>query len=376
MFGAGHAIITFMSFVLREHLRAAFAPPRYLAPSFCGIDLSTSGIKAVRLVEGVHGLTLAGYADVRLPSGAYTDGEIVDRVAVVAALSSAAKEADISTTSATLPESKSYLFETVASGVSEAEWRLAVEQHLEELVPLPPAETTFDIVRTGQNKNGEPLVTGIGFAHRVVGDTLSAFDQAGIRVEALEGETFAAARSLLPHGDDSTTLIIDVGRSTTKIAVVVRRVPHFATTIGIGGHSLTLAVQKHFGVTEEEARKVKAERGIVPVPGNEDYLAAMLSTVSAIRDEISRRLDYWQEKMATVGAHAPVTRAILVGGNASVRGLPEYLEGALKVPVVVGDVFTNLASRDTWIPSLDFTESLAYAAAIGLALRNDIRHHA
>ena len=67
-----------MAFVLREHIRAAFAPPRYLALSLSGIDLSTSGVKAVRLAEGTHGLVLAGYADVRLPSGAFADGEIVE----------------------------------------------------------------------------------------------------------------------------------------------------------------------------------------------------------------------------------------------------------------------------------------------------------
>ena len=61
---------------------------------------------------------------------------------------------------------------------------------------------------------------------------------------------------------------------------------------------------------------------------------------------------------------------VLAGGNASVRGLGEYLESALRVPVAVGDVFTNLAPRDTWIPELDYTESLAYATAIGLALRD------
>ena len=178
------------------------------------------------------------------------------------------------------------------------------------------------------------------------------------------------ARALLPDGDESTTLLIDVGKTTTKLAIVQARIPRFAATFGIGGHALTLAVQKHFGVTESEARKVKAERGIVPAPGNEDYLAAMLSTVSAIRDEIGRHLDYWQGKAAHASSHEPVSQAILAGGNASLRGLPEYLEGTLRIPVHAGDVFTNLASRDFWLPTLDYTESLAYATAIGLALRD------
>lgn len=362
-----------MSFVFGERLRTAFAPPRYLAAPFSGVDISTSGVKVVRLTEGAHGLTLEHYAQVRLPLGVFTDGEIIDRAAVVKAVSTATEAATISAANVSLPESKSYLFETKASGAGKSEWSIAIEQHLDELVPLPPPETAFDIVGMGRTDTGDESVVGIGFARRMVDDILSVFDEAHIPARALEEETFAMARALIPMGDTSTTLIIDVGKTTTKMAIITGHIPRFATTFGIGGHALTLAVQKHFGVTEAEARKVKAERGIVPGPGNEDYLAAMLSTVSAIRDEISRRLTYWQEKVAIVGAQEPVSHVILAGGNASVRGLPEYLEGALQIPVTAGDVFTNLASRNTWIPALDYTESLAYATAVGLALRDHVQ---
>lgn len=364
-----------MAFVFGERLRAAFAPPRYLAPSLSGIDISTSGVKVARLTPSVHGLVLEHYAQVRLPLGVFTDGEIIDHTAIVDAIITASKAADISSANVSLPESKSYLFETSAPGAGKDEWRIAVEQHLDELVPLPPSETVFDIIGTGCTESGDEFVVGVGFARRMVDETLLIFDQAGIPARAFEEETFAMARALIPRGDTATTLIIDVGKTTTKMAVVTGHAPHFATTFGIGGHALTLAVQKHFGVTEAEARKVKAERGIVPSLGNEDYLAAMFSTVSAIRDEISRRLAYWKEKAVATGAHEPVSRVVLAGGNASVRGLPEYLEGALQIPVTAGDVFTNLASRDTWIPTLDYTESLAYATAVGLALRDDVQSY-
>jgi Tfp pilus assembly PilM family ATPase len=62
------------------------------------------------------------------------------------------------------------------------------------------------------------------------------------------------------------------------------------------------------------------------------------------------------------------SRALLCGGNASVRGLPEYFEKAWEIPVAVGDVFINLAPRDVCLPPLDRNESLSYATAIGLAL--------
>lgn len=348
----------------------AFAPPQYLVPPLSGIDISTSGVKAVRLVESSDGLILEASAQERLPLGVYTDGEIIDRTAVIAALAATAKSVGISSTNAALPESKAYLFETTAPHAEKAVWRTMIEQHIDEFIPLPPSETAFDIVEAGLGEHGDELVVGVGFARRIVDDTLSVFDQANIGVRALEGETFAMARTLLPEGDTSTVLLIDVGKTTTKLAIAVGRIPHFATTINIGGHALTLAVQKYFGVTENEARAVKIERGIVPARGNEEYLAAMLSTVSAIRDEISHRLDYWQEKKTMSGAHGRVSHAVLAGGNASIRGLPEYLEGGLRIPVTAGDVFTNFASRDTWVPQLDYSESLAYATAIGLALRD------
>lgn len=365
-----------MSFVFNERLRTAFAPPRYLALPFSGIDLSTGGAKAVRLVESSQGLILEKYTEARLPVGAFVDGEIVDRAAVVEVITSAAREADIASANVSLPESKSYLFETAVPGNDKSEWLVAVEQHLDELTPLPPSETVFDIVDTGRNNQSDMRIAGIGFARRIVDDTLSVFDQSGIETRTLEGEVFAMTRALLPKGDSSTVLIIDVGKTTTKIAIVAERIPRFTATIGIGGHALTLAVQKYFGVTETEARRVKYERGIVPSTGNEEYLAAMLSTVSAIREEIFRRLEYWQEKEVPKGMHELVSHAILSGGNAAIRGLSEYLESELKIPVATGDVFTNFASRDVWIPHIEYAESLSYATAIGLALRDNVKSYA
>lgn len=359
-----------MAVVLHERVRAALAPPSYLALPLSGIDVSTSGVKAVRLVERAHGLVLGAFSQVRLENGAVTDGEIQNRAAVAAAVEEAVRQTGITSANAALPETKSYLFEANVQGETKNEWRLAIEQRLDEYIPLSAADAAFDVVEVGSAAAGVHRVAGVGFAHRIVDESLAVFDDAHLLVRSLESETFAMARALLPYGDTSTAMIIDVGKTTTKLAVVEGRIPRFATTIGIGGHAFTLAVQKHFGVTEAEARKVKAERGIVPASGNEDYLAAMLSTVSAIKDEISTRLQYWQERVARSEAHELVSRVIIAGGNASVRGLPEYLEGALGIPVSAGDVFTNLASRDTWIPPIDYTESLAYATAIGLALRD------
>ncbi len=349
--------------------RIEFAPPRYLALPAAGIDISTSGVKIAVIQERLHGLELTAYGEERLELGAVTGGEITDGPAVMNALTALTRKHHIRFANIALSESRSYLFEADVPGRDVGEWRSAVEQHLDEYVPLPPAEVVFDIAPVGPFK--EPMhVVGVGYAHRVLEESLRSLDASNVTVRAIESETFSMPRALLPYGDTETVLIIDIGRTTTKLSVVSHQVPLFATTLDIGGHALTLAVQKHFGVSEEEAKRIKAERGLVSGAENDEYVAAMLSTVSAIREEIVRRLDYWQSRAVAGTAHEPVSRVILAGGNATVRGLPEYLETALKMPVELGDVFTNMAPRDHWLPPLDYMESLAYATAIGLALRD------
>lgn len=351
---------------LSRFLRVELAPPGYLSMPAAGIDISTSGIKFARLSERLHGLELTDYGSYELPEGTVVGGELRDPAKVAEGIKELMRKHRIRFANVALPESRGYLFEaTVPEGTPEAQ-QVAVEQHLDEYVPLPSSEVTFAVAPLSKSEAGVRLL-GVGYARRVVDETLAVLDEAGVRALALESETFALPRALLPADNTETVLIIDLGKTTTKLLVATNRLPRYVTTLDIGGHSLTLAVQKYFGVSEEEARRVKAEKGIAPGQGNEEYLAAMLSTVSVIRDEIAKRLEYWQTH---VSDGVPVTRAILAGGNAAILGLPEYLEASLKVPVALGDVFANFAPRDTWLPPLTYNASLAYGTAIGLALRD------
>lgn len=355
--------------VLSRFLRVELQPPNYIALPTFGIDISTSGIKVAKIKEKLHGLELESYGELMLPVGAVVGGEISDRDAVIQGLKTLKAKHHIVTANVALPEARGYLFEAeIPEHATLAEARVAVEQRLPEYVPLPGPEVVFDVVRVPAAA-GTGKAIGMGYGRRVVEETLSVVEDAGIRVRSIESETFALPRALLSHGSKETNLIIDIGKTTTKLMVATNHLPQYVTTLDIGGHALTQAVVKYFGVSEEEAKKVKSERGIVPGAGNEDYLAAMISTVSVIRDEIYTRLEYWQSRAREGKEHQLVSRAILVGGNATVLGLSEYLEAGLKIPVGLGDTFANFAPKEKWLPPLTYTASLAYGTAVGLGLR-------
>jgi type IV pilus assembly protein PilM len=352
----------------RDIARIEFAPPSYLSLPTAGIDISASGVKFVVLKETHKGIVLSEYAEEPLPLGAIDKNEIVDFAALSTALTKLVKKFGFVRANITLSESHGYLFETSVQGTDVSGWCTQVEQHLDEYIPLPAAEIVFDIVPYGSL--GEKTdVIGVGYPRRVVEKTESIFQDAHITVRAIESETFALPRALLQKDSTDTVLIVDIGKATTKLLIVSKRLPRFATTIEEGGHAITLAAQKYFGVTEEGSKKVKTEFGLSGGEGKEAYDYEVGTAVAAIRDEIKHRLEYWQSRATIVENYAPVTRVLLVGGNAAVRGLAEFLAAALGMPVELGDVFANMASKEDWLPSLNRIDSLAYGTAIGLALR-------
>ena len=360
-----------MKHTLSQFLRTEFPPPKYMALRTAGIDISTSGIKCAFVGMGKHGFELTKFGEQKLPPDAIVDGTIVEHKKVVSELHTLASRFDIEHAYIALPESRGYLFEAHAPSKEREEQRVYIESHLEEFVPLPPKDVAFDFA-TIADEGETTHLAGVGYARKLVEEARDICSAANIDVRAIESENFALPRALLAPGSRETVLIIDIGRTTTKLLFVTSRVPRYATTLTIGGHAFTQAVQKFFGVGEEEAKEIKATRGIVQSRGNEDYVSAMLSTVSVMKDEIEKRITYWNTNKDNDMGREKVTRAIIVGGNASIKGLPEYFESAFGIPFDLGDVFVNFASRDVWLPGLEFMESLAYATTIGLALRENV----
>ncbi len=355
--------------MMQRFVNVYFPPPKYLSLPTTGFEISTSSVKAVSLKEYKHGIEVESFDEIMLPEGAVITGEIVEPEQVIKILRELVKKRGIQAAHISLPESKSYLFETLVSGNTYEQWYTETEQHIDEYVPLPPSDIAFDVAPL--HKIGDKtLVVGVGYARKVVENTLRIIDDIHIEPRSLESETFASMRSLLRADTDETVMIVDIGKTTTKIVITERLLPRFATTLDVGGHALTQAVQKYFGVDEKEAHRVKMEHGIVSSGGNDDYLIAMLSTASVIREEVKRRLDYWQARAKTEVGCRKIDKVLIVGGNATVRGFPEYFSSSFNTPVMLGDVFTNLASRDVWLPSVDYAQSFAYATTIGLALRD------
>lgn len=353
-----------------KQVSSYFPPPRYLAVPTAGLEISTSGAKFVSLRRVAAGIIIEAFGSYTYEEGVVEGGDLLRKEVVRTVLGKVRKDHTIEAVNVALPEQKSYLFQAIVPGSrSDSELKQEVQQHVATNVPLPPSQARFDVERVSKI-GGQQLVAGVAYAQRIVAEYRDALSANNLTVRAMESEMHSVARALFPQGSGQTYMVVDIGKRTTKIFVIQNgRYPVFATTLDIGGHALTSAVQKYFGVTEEEAKVIKREKGIIPEDAEDEYLASMLTTVSAIREEVANRFQYWQGRASREETISPIEEVVLIGGNASLRGLPEYLTAGIGVPVRVGNPFRNLAPFSEVVPPIDFEQSLRYTTAIGLALR-------
>lgn len=335
-----------------------------------GLAFSERAVRVVELSWKRGELVLGKFGVREIPPGAIKEGYVNDKAAVSVALRALQKELAIEFVSASLPEEKAYLFKTEVPPAAADAVRDAIELRLEENVPLKATDAVFDYALIPGAEKADHLDVSVSVLPAKVVDTyLEIIKASGLTAVSFSVEAGALARSLVPRGSLGTFMIVNVGETRTGLSVVSRGVVQFNLTIPIGGDTLTTALEKHFSVTTEEAKKIKEERGFVKTRGNMELFFSLMNTVSAIKDEVNKLFIYWQTHRNPPGSVGKqIEKIILCGRDASLVGFDEYLSISMKVPVEIGNVWRNAFSFDDHIPAISLLDSLDYASAVGLAL--------
>lgn len=355
-----------MSF--RRGLLAAFPPPSSVTLPAAGIDISDSAVRCVAFKDAFFGREVKTFIETPLAPGAVVEGDIENKALVTDVLRSFRLRHGIRYSIVALPERKAYLYQTIVpAGVIDL--RSGIEFDFEAHVPLPPSEVVFDFESVRTTANGT-VVAVTAYAKRMVNEYMSVCSDAGIMLRALEVESQALARAVLSSEDrKKTVMLVDLGKKTTRIAIADTGAVSFTATLDVGGSAFTEALVKRFTISEAEAENMKAEHGFIMASDNAEIVETLMITASVLKDEVAQHVSYWNGPSADDIPRRPVEKIILVGGSANLIGFPEYLGGFLGVPVVVGNVWMNAFSLDTYVPPARFAESLEYATASGLALR-------
>ncbi len=355
-------------------LLRAFPVPHVLSMPATGLEISDHSLKYLRFSEGHSGRLVDVFGEIPLNDGAVVGGEVKDVGGLRLALDRFAKETGSRLVNVSLSERKGYLFQTTVPKSALGNLRSVIEFGLEEHVPIPAAESIFDTEIVG-DRGSEFLVNVTVFPRRVAESIAEVLESVGLLPLSFEMEPQAVGRALIPEGDRGTYMIIDFGETKTGLSIQSAGAIRFTSSLEVAGSVLTNTILKHFKVDREEATRIKNDVGLTRGSEKREFYDTLLSVAAALRDEINRHYIYWHthevQDPSLAGESMRIEKIFLVGGNANIRGLAEYLAISMRADVEVPSVWRSAFSLDSYIPPLDSRDALRYVTAVGLALRRN-----
>ncbi len=351
----------------------AFPAPKYLAMPAVGIDISDYAIKHIELYVNKGRVELGTYGRVDLPMDVIERGEIKDTETIVRLLRRIKDDNNFHFAHVALPEEHAYLFQMSVKKGGDDELEQMIEFHLKENVPIDASEALFDYGVIKETKNNYVLNVSV-YPASIAMQYISAVEEAGFQILSVEIEGQATARTLIPENDTSSLLVVDIGRNDASLSISSGGNVTFTANMETGGDYFTRAIARGLDISFQEAEMLKRKHGFCDTPEDEYVFNTLLPVISKFAETVRKHLMYWHMHMNSDNPSAEeVSHVVLVGGNANIVGLAEYLESILGVPVRVGDVWNKLFSYEEYIPKMHKNESLEYTTAIGLALRSVLR---
>ena len=334
------------------------------------IDISDESFKYLRLkrVGGVYDVDFFG--EHNLNPGLVESGDITDVDSFSHVLAEHLKpfRRKYPYCALSLPEEKGFLRLISIQRVPKDEVRQALEFQIEEHIPYPPEELTFDYkVLPEQGPEGEINIIVTAYPTEVVEKYLTAVRSAGFYPVLFELESQAVARATVGKHTREATLVGDIGKTRTTFSIVWRGTTYFTSTIQVGGRDIDKILESALQVTPEEASKLKIKRGFDM--SSDEIIHTLKPMLDQLYEEADRQLQFWQRHIEH--GDSPITRVLLCGGDAHLQGMPEYLEQRLNIPVSRAEVWSHLFDVNSQVPILTAHDTLLYTTALGLAMRSD-----
>jgi type IV pilus assembly protein PilM len=349
-----------------------------MATRVVGLDIGTHAVRAAELSLGRNDeATLTRFAQVALPVGAVTDGEVIDPGAVGASLKRLWTDGGFKARRVILGVGNQRVVVRQADlpQMSEEDLRSALQFEAQELIPIPIDEALldFDILEPFTSPDNEPMMRVLLVAAQrdMVQSFVTAAAEAGLTPSLVDVVPFALIRSVgevrpVLLDEPRSEAIVSIGGGVTNVVVHEAGIPRFVRILVTGGAALTEAIAEELDVDVDVAEDLKRRADVASA----DALEARAGRVVADRttplvEEIRGSLDFYAAQADAI----PIGRVLVTGGGTRTAGLLARLSDQLRLPVERAHPLERIAIGRTGIPEAELVDAEPLlATAIGLAL--------
>src|SRR5229473_2227328 len=325
------------------------------APPLFGLDISSSSVKMLEIVEAGKGAyRVERYAIEPLIRDTVVDGNISNLEQAADAVKRAHKRLGTRTKHVAMAVPTGAVITkkiVVAAGLREDELELQVESEANQYIPFALEEVNLDFQSLGPTANNpeEQEVLIAATRKEKVEDRVAVAHLAGLKPLVMDVESFAqqAALSLVVQalpggGKDQNIAVVDVGANVMNVTVLRNDQSVYTREQAFGGNQLTQEIVSRYGMSAEEAENAKRSGGLP-----DDFEAEVLKPfMQNLAGEVQRALQFF----FTSTQYHTVEHILLAGGSAVIPGLDEVVNTRAQVPTSVANPFAQMQTAPRGAP--------------------------
>ena len=337
--------------------------------NFFALDIGTTALRVVELEHSGSGWNLKHYATKAIPARLSASTAEKDRRALGMAITEIIAQSGIKTKDVAIgvPANKMFASVVEVPTVGKAELNATIKYQAENYVPMRADEAKIDWAIIGPSpveKNKTEIL---------VASVLNEFTEArldmlenelGLNVIAIEPDSIALVRALLPDGVTDGRLIVNMEDSATDVIVTLGNAPRLIRSIPIGMNSLIRMAKQNLNIDDQQARQLILKFGVDPNALNGQIYRALHTLLDQLSAELIKSLKFFVTKYSG----QQISAALVSGYTSTLASFANIIAEKTNLTVQVATPWqhVNVPARDqaTLAPI-----SAQFAVAVGLAER-------
>ncbi len=341
--------------------------------SVWAIDIGNSSLKALRLSNESGALEVTGFDNIqhgKILTGTGVSAAERDEL-IALSLRQFVQENDISGDEVivAVPSQNSFARFVNLPPVEKKRIPEIVKFEASQQIPFDISEVQWDWQMMTAEGSAEVKVGIFAIKNEVVSGELEHFARENIAVGYVQMAPMALYnyllydRSDLTSSDKQAVVVLNIGAEITDL-VVCTKSSVWQRTIPMGGNAFTRAISETFKLNFQKAEKLKRTAPMSKYA--RQILQAMKPVFADLASEIQRSIGYYNNSNPTT----KIVRIVALGGGTKMRGLLQYLQQSLQIPIERPDSFKQLRISAA-VSAAKFHESVCdFGIVYGLGIQS------
>ncbi|MFH1454797.1 MAG: pilus assembly protein PilM [bacterium] len=351
-------------------LKKLFYLPNYLSLPVAGIEICNRSIKYIEFFNKKGVFSIKNFGEVLLSPNIVRDGDILNRNALIKALTEVKNHISTDFVKVSIPEEKTYIFDVQIPKEAKSNIRETLEFKIEENAPLKLGESYFEYEIVDDKKSGKDITLNVSvIPRRVISEYAEIFDQIGIYPLSYEIESKMIADSVIQKGDERNSIIINIKDDSTVLVAVIDGFVRITSSVSVGESAIRESLLKT-GLFSDElvvGKFFENDFSFETTYTKESY-ASLVNVFSVLKDEVEKFNEYIINKFSNTKT-SPIKsmdKIILCGRSVLLPGLAKHINQNINAEVVFANTWSNVFDIKEHTSNMKFYDSLSFVTPIGL----------